>query len=205
MADKLVASLAKDPGRRKSLFTALTGRDGDVSGKADPQNTEAMLRAAYGTTQRGAIDTKTAAADLGVSQRTVQRWVAADTQKRSRPRADRLKALAAKARKAATTQAGRRQAMKDTRSSNRGQRMSRRGANVSITGMQGAGSKKGTYLRNRTISFQLSGAEVDALWLAYEQGGDQGASDWLTDQAGDKYLDGWQFETIGDLDMKPRG
>lgn len=193
-----------DPGRRRALFSGLTGRDGDVSGKAQADRTVEMLTAAYGTTERGAINTKAAAKDLGVTQRTVQRWIARDEAKRSAPRSARLKALSAKARQAATTQQGRKRAMKDVRNSKRGQRMAKSGARVVVGGRQGPRSSSANSIRSRTVELNIDAADVNALWTEYERGGESAASKWLTDYADDKYLENWHFESIEDFDMKTR-
>src|SRR5664279_1619399 len=88
---------------RSLLFASLTGREGDVSGQPTG-DVPAMLTAAYGPGPRGGVHTRAAAADLGVSQRTVQRWVAGEGHQRNRPAPEHLRTLARKARQAATTQ-----------------------------------------------------------------------------------------------------
>lgn len=203
MADIPKTELDKDAGRRQSLFRGLTGRTGDVSGDTEV-STASMLRAAYGSTARGGIDTKAAAKDLGVSQRSVQRWIASEERQHARPRADRLKAIATKARQAATTQRGRKQALRGVRDSSAGKKMAAKGASISVDGRQGPSGAKATYVRQRAIGLSLSPNEVESLWAAYEQGGDKAASTWLTNHAGDNYLDGWQFESIDSLNMRPR-
>jgi len=194
---------ARDPGRRRSLFSGLTGRRGDVSGttpdRPGVEATRAKIEAAYGRTSRGALNTKAAAKDLGVSQRTVQRWVAAGG-KHSTPRGDRMSALSDRSRKAATTQAGRRAAMRDMRDSQRGQDLAQRGGSLNVGGRQGVQGKKGFYIRDRQITLELTPGEVDAMWSAYEEGGDKAVSQWLTDHADDNYAAGWSFETIDNIE-----
>ena len=94
---------------RNTLFAVLTGRQGDVSGKAGG-DVRGMLMAVGGSSTRtkSGIDLTAAANKLGVSRRTVERWVkTAQTGTGQRPSAPHAKALAAKARQAATTKAGR--------------------------------------------------------------------------------------------------
>ena len=61
---------------RGKLFTALTGRDADVSGQAGG-DLRGMLMAVGGASRRtkSGIDLTKAAKSLGVSRRTVERWV----------------------------------------------------------------------------------------------------------------------------------
>src|SRR3546814_10083193 len=112
------------------LFESMTGRTGDVSGAAGGSLTE-KLQAAFGPGKRGApVNVKAAADALGVTPRTVQRWISGQIRT---PKADHSKALTRMARQAATTKAGRKAAM----ASRRGDRASRFGATVRIQGTQG--------------------------------------------------------------------
>ena len=79
-------NLEADEHRRSSLFRGLTGRQGaDVSGKAGTSpDLRGMLLAAYGPGARGGVNTAAAAQDLGVSRRTVERWVAPEGRQRAR-------------------------------------------------------------------------------------------------------------------------
>ena len=94
---------------RTSLFSMLTGRQADVSGQVGG-DVRGMLMAVGGASSRtkSGIDLTRAAGKLGVSRRTVERWVkTAQTGSGQRPSSQHAKTLATKARQAATTKAGR--------------------------------------------------------------------------------------------------
>lgn len=55
----------------RNLFEAITGRPSDKSIRD-------QVREVYGTNSRGGANTAAAAEDLGVSARTIQRWIKAD-------------------------------------------------------------------------------------------------------------------------------
>lgn len=182
-------------GLRGRLFAALTGRPEAVTGAG--ADVTGLLQAAFGTGARGRVNTRAAAAELGVSQRTVQRWIAGEGRQRNRPRADHLKSLRTKARQAASTQRGRRQAIASTRQSAR----SRYGARLNIKGVMGP-SRAGTdYLRDRRILLQMTPEAVEGLLDAYEQGGDRGLVTWLEGYADREYLEDWTFGTITDFSL----
>src|SRR4051794_29802263 len=90
---------------RGKVFNLLTGMQADVSGS--PQgDLRGMLLAVGGTSSktRSGIDLTGAAAKLGVSRRTVERWVrTSQTGTGQRPSAAHLTNLAKQARQAATT------------------------------------------------------------------------------------------------------
>lgn len=179
---------------RGMLFTALTGRQADVSGKPDG-DLRGMLRAVGGASTRtkSGINLTAAAGRLGVSRRTVERWVkAADTGAGQRPSPSHAKSLATKARQAATTKAGRKAALAGSKLR---QSVTSRGARISITGEQGPHTKD--YMRNRTTQLDLDPDDAAAMIEAWENGGDKGFMSWASNHWGQDYLDDWQF---GELD-----
>ena len=98
---------------RGKLFAALTGRQVDVSGTAgaDLRGQLMAVGGPSGRTKSG-IDLTKAAKGLGVSRRTVERWVKTEqTGDGQRPSPGHAKKLATKARQAATTKAGRKAAL----------------------------------------------------------------------------------------------
>lgn len=199
--------LHEDPQRRSPLFEGLTElRGADVTGKpGDTPDLKGMLLAAYGPGRRTEIDTRSAAKDLGVSQRTVQRWLATEEHQRTaRPKAQNLARLATRSRQAATTQAGRRRAMQAVRQSRKGKALRNFGGKIYITGKQGVEGGGGFYIRYRTIGIPPTGdlvppADIEGLWAAYERGGEKSVSQWLTDYADQHYAGDWTFETIDDI------
>lgn len=204
-------NLEADERRRSSLFQGLTGRRGaDVSGKAGTTpDMRGMLLAAYGPGTRGGVNTAAAARDLGVSRRTVERWVAAEGRQRiSKPKTETLSKLTTKSRQAATTQQGRRTAIKAVRESKQGKSIAKYGARVQIKGRQGVAGGGGFYIRNRSIQIPpdqsgMSPSDVESMWSAYERGGDKALSKWLSGYASDRYVDGWTFESIDNISIDP--
>ncbi|MBV6762661.1 terminal protein [Rhodococcus opacus] len=195
---------SSDPKRRSMVFGALTGRpEAAVTPQAGGRpDLKGMLLAAYGLNRRGGLDTATAAKDLGVTQRTVQRWVAsAGHQRIAAPKRDTLSALMKKARQAATTQRGRKAALAAVRASKQGKALANHGGHIRIRGHQGPSAAGKTYKRDREIRLELSPSEVEAMWSAYEQGGDKAFSSWITDHADIQYVAGWEFERIDEMHL----
>ncbi len=140
----------KDPGRRSTIFGALTGRSGaSVSPGRGAPDVRGLLLAAYGFNKRGGLNTADAAKDLGgVTQRTVQRWVATEGHQRiGKPRADTLQKLAKKSRQAATTQRGRKAALASFRATSKGKALANRGGHLRVRGHQGPSAAGKTYKR----------------------------------------------------------
>lgn len=186
---------------RGKLFSALTGRDADVSGQTDG-DLRGMLMAIGGASRRtkSGIDLTKAAQGLGVSRRTVERWVkTAQTGTGQRPSPKHAKSLATKARQAATTKAGRRAALAG---STLRQSIASRGARLSITGPQGPRAAGRDYMRNRTTQLELDPTDAEAMMNAWENGGEKGFMSWATGHWGNEYLDDWKFEAVDDLDIE---
>lgn len=190
---------------RGQLFSALTGRpEGGVSASGSLRD---KLDAAYGRNARGGIDTRSAAKDLGVSQRTVQRWIAGEGKQRiAAPRPSVAKALDTKARQSASTKGGRARAVAAFRSSAAGRSMAKKGGVITVSANQGPGKGPG-YQRWRTVDIPTSlfdgSNQMDALWGAYEAGGDAAARAVIADLAQD-YCAGWEFGEVGSIDIRSR-
>lgn len=161
-----------------------------------------MLLAVGGPSSRtrSGIDLTKAAQSIGVSRRTVERWIrAAETGTGQRPSPSHAQALARKARQAATTKAGRRAALAG---STLRQAVVARGARLSITGLQGPRAAGRDYLRRRTTQLDLDPADAEAMMDAWEAGGDKGFMDWATQHWGNEYLDDWQFGGVDSIDVE---
>lgn len=203
MGDRIKSSLAdRDPGRRGSFFAAFSGLAKDVfSGKSS--DVRGMLTAVYGLTGRGHVDTRAAAKDLGVSQRTVQRWIADDARQHNKPRREHLSKLQTKAKRAPTTKRGRRAAVSVAKQSAKGRSSQSRKGKLNVRGRQGvfAGrdGKKNYYVRYRTAHMDVNPDQMDAMWAAYADGGDKGLSTWLHEHSQD-YVDDWHFESIDGIE-----
>ena len=194
------AGLPKSTQTRGSIFAGLTGRrGGDVSGGGEGSVRDQLL-AAYGPGRRaGTVNTAAAAKDLGVTQRTVQRWITGAGERIRAPRAGTAKKLQTRSRQAATTKRGRAKAI----AGRRGDKYSRYGGLLKVRGDQGTRGNTGYYFRFRTTAVELSPEEVEELRTAWVDGGDQGAAGWLQAAWGDKYVDDWNFgsiETLGFAD-----
>lgn len=176
------------PQLRGQFFTALTGRTGAVGGGLVDQ-----LSAAFGPGTRGArVNTRSAAKALGVSTRTVQRWVAGA----SKPKPVNAQAVRKRARQAATTKAGRKSAMAAVR----GDRASKFGARLRITGTQGPRD----YERSkRTSNLDLDPEMVNQMRDAYEAGGEKAMVEWATGGLDQNYVSDWNIVGIEDIHFDP--
>lgn len=190
---------------RNTLFSILTGRQADVSGSASG-DVRGMLMAVGGTSNRtkSGIDLTKAASKLGVSRRTVERWVkSAQTGAGQRPSPQHAKALASKARQAATTKAGRKAALAG---SPLRQAITSRGARVSIDGLQGPHAAGKDYIRKRVTQVYLDPADAHAMMNAWETGGEKGFMSWATTFWDTEYLNDWTFDSVDGVTIeRPHG
>lgn len=186
---------------RGQLFSALTGRSG--AGLAPGASIRDKLTTAFGSNRKGNVDTRTAAKELGVSQRTVQRWIAGEGRQRSAPKPATANVIDTKARQAATTKRGRSRAVDAMRKSSLGRQMSRGGGTITVRANQGPGSGVG-YQRWRSVMIPITTSDgsnhMDQLWAAYEAGGDAAARAVIDDLAQD-YCAGWQFGEVQDFSI----
>jgi transcriptional regulator with XRE-family HTH domain len=181
---------------RSEIFRWVTGRtDVDLGAK----DVRGMLLAAGGpsTRTKSGIDLTAAAAKLGVSRRTVERWHrTTQTGQGQRPSPAHMKSLLKAARQAATTKAGRSQWLASARADPR----YRDGGRLIIDAHQGPGDSEGEHMRDRAVTHLLDRADLEDFWAAYEQGGDRGVSAWLSTR-GEEYLSGWRTGEIYDLNV----
>lgn len=186
--------MAGDSGLRGKIFNALTGLGADVSGQSGGDLRGQLLAIGGASTRtRSGIDLTQVAKALNVSRRTAERW-AAGSQAPSKRSAT---ALARRARQAATTKGGRRAALA---ASSGHQAAVARGARVSITGLQGPHTRD--YMRKRTTQLDLDPDSAQAMFNAFEQGGDKGFMTWASSQWGQDYVDGWKFGDVDDVTVE---
>lgn len=178
-------------GLRQTLFGALTGRAGDVTG--DPGgDLRAMLQAAFGEGRRpGGVNTRAAADSLGVTQRTVQRWLAGAGRQSHGANPEHLRTIARLARQAASTQRGRRAAVAAARQGP----VARNGGQLTVRGKQGPRN----YERTRRVDLTVGPDEVQAALSAYERGGDRAFVTWLEGEFDSQYVADWNVDSIEDF------
>jgi len=180
--------------QRNAVFEFFTGKDfNDVT--SSPKN---MLQHLFpGKSDRHPIDTKLAAARLGVSQRTVQHWIKGD----SKPRPETAKKLADRTRQTVTTKRGRAQMAKRAKAELPG-----RTRKVSVNGVQGISSDPTdmTYNRNGKSHQDLTPEEQEMFIDAWANGGDQGALDYLTTvyQRPGEYHAEWRFHGVDGMNWR---
>lgn len=181
---------------RNAFFRALTGSsNADVQAGAGA-SLRGMLLASFGGSKKDTSrpDTAAAAKGLGVSQRTVQRWLAGEGHQQQTPRSDTLKQLTRRARQAATTQRGRARAISGQRD-----KLIREGFRLNVAGVQGP-EPGPSYMRQRTTAMNLDPTQAAGFLSAWTKGGDDAAQRYLIDNQ--IYYDTWAFEHIDDLSLE---
>ncbi|MGW4954564.1 hypothetical protein [Streptomyces parvulus] len=151
-----------------------------ISRQSDPSTGSpaamvAKAKEVYGTT-------KDVAQQLGVSERTIQRWASGE----GKPRFGNGKKLKDFVRNDPNMRRAQLSNLREARIRNQGSKIRAKGE-MGVT----AGGKK--YRRNREIEAQLSPeamAEVMDKWL---QGDDQGAMEALHEAIGNEYVDGFEL------------
>lgn len=187
---------------RGKIFSALTGRPADVSGRTTG-DVAGMLMAIGGPSNRtrSGIDLTRAAKVLGVSRRTAERWVAtARTGTGQRPSPQRLKDLATRSRQAASTKRGRQAALAGSPVR---QALTSRGGRLFITALQGpppSGPRETK--RNRVTDLALDPDEAAAMIDAWEKGGEQGFMSWATTKWDEDYLNDWEFARVDNIELR---
>lgn len=193
--------------QRNTLFQAISwlGSDDEGSmpatGGAQASDVAKHLRTLYSTTRTVTtpggvkksvtkISTADAAKALGVSQRTVQRWLKGV----HNPKQTVMENLKKKARQAVTTKRGRQQMVRRARSN---QKIPVGGVKVAVTGTQGPRD----YSRDRTIQQKLSPEEYENFRNAWAFGGDVAAREYLEAVLSEKYVDDWKIGNISGMSM----
>lgn len=193
--------------QRNTLFQAISwlGSESEPStpgtGGAEASDVAKHLRTLYSTTRTittpggvkksvTKISTAEAAKALGVSQRTVQRWLKGV----HNPKQTVMNNLKKKARQAVTTKRGRQQMVRRARAN---QRIPMGGVKVSVTGTQGPRD----YSRDRTIQQKLTPEEYENFRSAWAMGGDVAAREYLEAVLSEKYVDDWKIGKISGMSM----
>src|SRR5690606_10238966 len=189
--------------RGSAVFSSITGVPdtslADVSGKG--QDVVGMLLAVGGrsTKTKSGIDLGAAAKRLGVTPRTVQRWLAgAGIAGGPGPSAANTKKLVTASRQASSTKRGRAAAL--ARSAAR-QRLAG-GAKLKFDGKQGPHSLEPPYGRDRITELTLDPDHVEAMLNAWEDGGEAGFMSWAADFWDENYKDDWKFGGDGEIDVQ---
>lgn len=190
---------------RNTVFSALTGIAGDVSGDPGGQLRDMLMAIGGPAKTKSGINLTEVAAELGVTRRTVERWVTTDGAERGKPKPATLKTVATKARQAASTARGRVKAMGRMQSGagggSRGAAISTYGAKLTVRAHQGVVAGGREYLRDRTISMTLNPDDVAAMQAAYAQGGDKAFVRWAENHADTTYAAGWGMDRIDSIDL----
>lgn len=188
-----MAGRGRDTDLRATLFSSLTGQQGNVSG-GDPDDVRGMLLAIGGPAKtKSGINLTSVAQQLGVTRRTVERWVTTAGE-RNRLRGRNLEQVRTRSRQAATTKAGRRRSMAGARARGVG----KFGARLSVRGAQGLNAAGKAYRRSRRVTLDLSPDDVQAAMNAYEQGGDAGYMTWMEQHFSENYQPDWHFDSVDD-------
>lgn len=193
--------------QRRALFSAITGRSSAGTTGAS-NDVKGMLSNLYGaprtvkdkngsTRTISAVDTREAARRLGVTQRTVQRWLSGQ----NKPTSVHMKKIQTRSRQAATTKRGRERAVK------RAIRNAppTRAVKVTVTGFQGPHGAREPYGRNRNAVHNLSAEEYQQFLQAYTEGGDSAAAKYLELTFQDYAAEGWTFKTIDNVHIGAGG
>ncbi len=184
-----------DPGERttafrEKAFAFLTGRP---AGGALEGDRGAQLMAAFGASTRDPSRPNVAAAakGLGVSTRSVQRWIAG-----SGMSAKHAKTLSTKARQAMTTKRGRAAAVRAG-----GALRPPRGKNgIKVTGVMGKISASDGNYRPREARVQVQQDDLDQLQALWVEHGDAGVEAFLHSHFDQHYEPDWHFRSVDALE-----
>ena len=190
---------------RNTVFGALTGISGDVSGDRGANLRDMLMTIGGPARTKSGINLTEVAKELGVTRRTVERWVTIDGTEKGKPKPAMLIAVATKSRQAATTQRGRAKALGRARggtgAGSGGAAITTYGAKLTVRAHQGPVAGGRAYMRDRTISLALDPEAVEAMQAAYAKGGDKAFLTWAENHADSTYAAGWGIERIDSLDL----
>jgi len=178
---------------QEATFGFLTGRT--ATGVLDGDR-NAQLVVAYGASRRDPtrVDVAAAAKGLGVTRRSVQRWLAGGGI--SPAHAAKLQKTA---RQAMTTKRGRQRVMRATRASKAAQRPPGK-TGLRIGGVQGVLSGTTDAHRDRVTNVSFTDNDLEAMQDLWVEHGTAGAAAFLHQQMDQHYCEGWQFLSVDDLD-----
>lgn len=198
--------------QRNTLFQAISwlGSESEPStpgtGGAEASDVAKHLRTLYSTTRTVTtpggvkksvtkISTAEAAKALGVSQRTVQRWLKGV----HNPKQTVMDTLKKKARQAVTTKRGRQQMVRRARAN---QKISGSWVKVAVSGQQGPNDAWDPhYGRDRTIQQKITPEEYENFRNAWAMGGDVAAREYLEAVLSARYVDDWKIGRITSMSV----
>lgn len=141
------------------------------------------------------VTKKEIAEQLGVSVRTVERWMTAGAERRNPTRSKHAAGLTALARNHSKVR-------QQARSGRRAARMRNKGARVRIKGSQGPRVGKSWRVRHRTVTEEIDPYSMEKILDAWDQGDDDAALQALQDALEDHgYPPGWEWEGGADVDF----
>lgn len=212
MTDQNHAETAEQARERERLqvmlFEAMTG---DAPKAPETDDFRDLVLTAYGSDKHGRPRVRAAAEALGVHRSTIHRWIKTSG-RRSTPNAQAATQVRSAAKKAQmTTKEGRRQALSTAAKGKK-----RRGANLTVVGYQGPYDP--AYLRQREIGgpngmLHLTPNQLDDLFGAYVEGGEDAVIQWLQDYLGGTeqngfddaaYVEQWIIEHLQHLAIDER-
>lgn len=185
------------PARRAAIFEGLTGTTNHSLDRTAPTDVQSMLMARFAHTYRGEqrVNTRDAAKFLGVSQRTVQRYM-----KQGRmPAGDAHRRLALHVRQQTTRKAGRRSTAEAARARAAEHLEKKGGVRLTVHGWQGPPpSSREDLRRSRNAYHDVDASQFDAMLDAYVDGGEEGMQSWMQDTLGGEggYLPDWTISSI---------
>lgn len=180
---------------RESLFGVLTGRQVEGAGGGDVR---AQLIAAFGSSGRDPSrpDTAAAAKGLGVSQRSVQRWL----KKGGGLSTGHNEVLQRRARQVMTTKRGRQRAIAASQRTGKTSRpVGKSGKGLRVGGVQGIVTETEDDYRDRETSVMVTDEDLDALREVWAEHGDAGAAAWIHSHWDEHYVGKWHFQSIDDV------
>lgn len=182
------------PALRDKIFAFVTGRSGAEA--THTGDVRSSLIAAFGSSKRDSErpDTAAAAKALGVSQRSVQRWLGGGG-----IRPTHAKALQRQARQAMTTKRGRARAMAASRAAGTAAKPRNRTA-IKVGGRQGVTSGLEHNYRPRECAVGVTDADVAAMQNAWVDGGEHGAMAWMQSHFDEHYTDQWHIRSVEDVE-----
>lgn len=175
---------------RDLLYKVMSG---DVDAAPSSSSMRGALLAIAGSSSRtkSGVDVGAAAKKLGVSRRTVQRWLTGN----HKPTASTAKKITTKARQAASTKRGR-------RATRRRRQEAPAPRKIQVTGSMGPEAGGAQYLRMRTAAVSLDPEDVEAMYDAWENGGEKGFQQWLNTKYDADYLEGFHFASVDDVTLE---
>lgn len=181
------------PQLREQMFSFLTGRNGVGAASGD---LDAQLISAFGASRRDTSrpDTAAAAKKLGVSQRSVQRWLAGGG-----VRGDHREKIQRTARQAMTTKRGRARALRDSAKAG-GAKRPRGRTGIKLGGRQGVTSDLEVNYRARECTVGITDADVEAMQNIWVNHGEQGAAAFLQSHYDEHYAAGWHIQEVESLE-----